>query len=161
MKKVFAAVLTVAIYAVVIHQSHAQDVSTAGAPPQSVAIVLKFTGKNGIPESFQVYGKNTFMGKVKNLQANRDRGNGDGYRLKFFDGNEKLLHAEDIGNPLKEQLEAFNPDGTMEQNQVESETGYANIRFEIPDKLKTMHVTLSKNSGDGENIIATLNLSIQ
>jgi len=131
------------------------------AEQKSVAIVLKFAGKNGVPEQLHVYSKNTFTGSVKNLKAGDVSEYSEPYRLKFFDEAGELLHVEEIQNPLKQSMESGDTDKTMERNDVVTETGYANIRFRINENVKKIKAVCYKLNGPEEIEISTINIDVQ
>jgi hypothetical protein len=160
MKRLFSVMIVMAVLTAWIQYGFAQTASENEQVPRSMAVVLKFTGKNGIPEQMQLFSKHVFQGQVRNLQTNPGSNYSDLYRLKILNEKEELIYADVIGNPLVQNMESYNPEGTMERNDVQAETGYANVRFEIEDHLKSIKVVLYKINGDAESVIATINISI-
>lgn len=139
----------------------AQTVSQNAAVQKSIAVVLKFSGKNGMPEQVEVYSKNTFTGNLKNLKAGVVLVYTEPYRLKFFNETGELIYSEENQNPLKQSMESGSPEGALERNEVVNKTGYANIRFRISENVKNIKAACYKINGLEEIEISTLNIAVQ
>ncbi|HKR03118.1 MAG TPA: hypothetical protein VJY62_00675 [Bacteroidia bacterium] len=113
------------------------------------SIILKFSGKNGMPEQMEVFSQNTFKEKRGFLQRGQQSGT-EIYKLQFFTATGELLYSEEIQNPLKEVMEKNNLEGFIERKEVVKETGYVNIRFEINENVKKIKAVCSKINGEEE-----------
>jgi len=151
--------MPVLLFMAFIHWGYAES-PVQDTVHMTVSIILKFNGKNGIPGQMELFSQNTFKEKTNFLQRGQAIWT-EPYRLKFFNDAGELLYSEEIPNPLKDVVEKYNPEGTLERKEKVKETGYVNFRFEINEKVKKINAVCSRINGEEEIAVTSLNINIE
>ena len=160
MKSLAGGILPVLTFMAFMKVGFAQPVAQTTPASMTVSIILKFSGKNGLPEQIEVFSQNTFKEKPGFLQRIQLSGT-EIYRLQFFTGAGELLYSEEIQNPLKEIIEKNHSEGLIERKEVLKETGYVNFRFEINENVKKIKAVCSKINGEEEVAVTSLIIEIE
>ena len=81
--------------------------------------------------------------------------------VKFFKESGELIYEEYMQNPLKRQIESFEPDGVIKNNEVANDNnGYINIRFGIEENVSSIKMEGYVIVNGKETVLSTFNISI-
>lgn len=126
---------------------------------KSMAVVLKFTGDNGIVTGAEVFSSNIFDGKSKTKM--KQPGEGTDVRVKCVDEAGATLYEGSYSNPLLLKLENYHSCGSMSRSQQMNKEGYLNLRFAVSETTKTIKIESYVATDKTENLISTLTVPVQ
>lgn len=161
MKKYSKSGLCLLLISAFVQIGCAQTLSPDKSPQKAIALVLKFAGIKGVPAQVELYSKNVFEGRVKNIRSTSAAQFTEPVHVKIFNEQDQLVYEEFAQNPLKQNMESFEPDHSIHRHVVESDNGYLNVRFGIDQGMKTIKVVCYSSSKGEETVLSTLNISVQ
>lgn len=139
----------------------AQTISQNKSEKRAIAVVLKITGKDAKPEQMELFNKTVFEGKVKVLKSNAASQFSEPVHVKFYKESGELVYEEYAQNPLKRNIESFEQDGVIKNNEVANDNnGYINIRFGIEENLSSVKVEGYVIANGKETLFSTFNITL-
>lgn len=126
---------------------------------RSLAVLLEINGNGHTINNLNVYLVKQFDGLVNVTNDEKSVLTGDIIRIKAIDAKGKIVFDGWFDNPLVENKESFELDGSARNTLVTSTTGSINVRFPFsgnPDDITFSCSQIINNKG--EKLIKTLNL---
>ncbi len=107
---------------------------------------FEFFNRNNLPDSITLLNSNKVQGKSNDKSVSSSYLPGD-LKLSIYNKDELVLTELRIGDPLRKQVESFNPDGTIESVKIELEKAQFFIRINYNPAFDRVFIYKTEENG--------------